>query len=125
MNSIVDFPTLTHSSNFSQFELQFDRELSTLFSWMNPTPRPCFNSVLLDEIRKAESLLELHQGYFNDTGSPHRVDFMVFGSKVPGVFNLGGDLGMFIEAIMRKDREPVPQGDWPGGKHHYHCAVTG
>ena len=29
----------------------------------------------------------------------------MFGSRTPGVFNLGGDLGMFIEAIMRKDRD--------------------
>ena len=36
-------------------------------------------------------------------GPAHRVDYAVFGSRVDGVFNLGGDLSMFIQSIMRKD----------------------
>jgi DSF synthase len=31
----------------------------------------------------------------------------VFGSHVNGVFNLGGDLSMFIQSIMRKDRDQL------------------
>jgi DSF synthase len=72
---------------------------------MNPAPRPCFNPVMVDEIARSERLLESHQGWINDRGRPQRVDYVVFGSRVPGVFNLGGDLNMFIQAIMRKDRE--------------------
>jgi DSF synthase len=51
----------------------------------------------------SERLLESHQGHINDEGRPSRVDYVVFGSRVPGVFNLGGDLNTFIQAIMRKD----------------------
>jgi DSF synthase len=109
MNAIVDFPTLATVNGYTQLELNFDSELRTLFSWMNAAPRPCFNSVLVGEIGRSEKLLELHQGHINHNGKPERVDNVVFGSRTPGVFNLGGDLSMFIQAIMRKDRELLSQ----------------
>jgi DSF synthase len=105
MNAIVDFPTTFKT--YTQLELDFDAELRTLFSWMKPAPRPCFNPVLLEEIGRYEHALELHQGHIHDCGRLERVSYVVFGSRTPGVFNLGGDLSMFIEAIMRKDRESL------------------
>jgi len=105
MNAVVDFPTLVVPKHLTQLELEFDAELKTLFSWMKPAPRPCFNPVLLEEIQRSEQALELHQGHFQSSGRLERVNYMVFGSRIPGVFNLGGDLNMFIEAIMRKDRD--------------------
>lgn len=105
MNAVVDFPVLTNFNRYEQLELEFDAELKTLFSWMNPAPRPCFNPVLLEEIQRSEQALELHQGHFHASGRLERVSYVVVGSRVPGVFNLGGDLNMFIEAIMRKDRD--------------------
>lgn len=107
MNAIVDFPTLTTLNSYEQIELEFDSELKTLFSWMKPEPRPCFNPGLLEEIQHCEQAIEVHQGHFHDSGRLARVNYVVFGSKVPGVFNLGGDLSMFIDAIMRKDRETL------------------
>jgi len=107
VNAIVDFPTLTTLNSYEQIELEFDSELKTLFSWMKPEPRPCFNPGLLEEIQHCEQAIEVHQGHFHDSGRLARVNYVVFGSKVPGVFNLGGDLSMFIDAIMRKDRETL------------------
>jgi len=107
VNAIVDFPTLTTLNSYEQIELEFDSELKTLFSWMKPEPRPCFNPGLLEEIQHCEQAIEVHQGHFHDSGRLAQVNYVVFGSKVPGVFNLGGDLSMFIDAIMRKDRETL------------------
>ncbi len=103
MNAMVDFPVLTTMNGYDQLEIEFDRELGTLFSWMRPAPRACFTETLLNDIAMSERLLESHQGHINDEGRPSRVDYVVFGSRVPGVFNLGGDLNAFIQAIMRKD----------------------
>ncbi len=105
MNAIVEFPTLTTLNNYTQLEIEFDRELSTITSWMKPAPRPCFNATLLEEIQRSEQLLESHQGYFNDCGQPQRVNYVVFGSRTPGVFNLGGDLNMLIQAITSRNRD--------------------
>lgn len=107
MNAIVDFPTLSAINSYTQLEIEHNQELNALFSWMKPTQRPCFNSVLLAEFEQSEKLLELHQGYINDKGAPARIDTVVFGSKSPSVYSLGGDLNMFIEAILRKDRATI------------------
>lgn len=105
MNAIVEFPVLSTVRAYTQLELEYDPELKTLFSWMKPTPRPCFTKTLLEEVQHLERLLEANQGYLNHQGHPERVAYLVAGSRASGAFNLGGDLGMFIEAIMRKDRE--------------------
>jgi DSF synthase len=107
MNAAVDFPSLSAINAYTQIEIEHSRELNALFSWMQPAPRPCFTPKMLDEFELSEKLLELHQGHINDKGSPARIDHVVFASRTPGVFNLGGDLGMFIEKIMRRDRAAV------------------
>lgn len=104
MNAIVDFPVISTLNSYQQLELEFDPELHTVFSWMKGTPRPCFTAQLLEEVQHFEKLLEANQGHLSHCGRPERVDYLVAGSRTPGVFNLGGDLAMFIEAIMRKDR---------------------
>lgn len=107
MNSVVEFPTLTSVDKYTQLELEFNRDTRTLFSWMKPEPRPCFNTVLVEEIARSEKLIELHRGQIHEAGKLERVDHVVFASRVPGVFNLGGDLALFIQAILRKDRETL------------------
>ena len=103
MNAIVEFPTLTSFKTYTQIQLEYDPELHTLFSWMKPAPRPCFNAALLGEVSRFEKLLEANAGHINHSGRPERVAYLVAGSRSPGVFNLGGDLSMFIDAITRKD----------------------
>ena len=104
MNAIVEFPALASLDRMKQFDLEYDPELRALFSWMKPAPRPCFNREILDDVARFEGTLEEHQGWIAYRGQPHRVDYAVFGSHIDGVFNLGGDLSMFIQSIMRKDR---------------------
>lgn len=103
MNAIVDFPVFSTVRTYKQLELEYDAELRTLFSWMRPEPRPCFTKTLLEEVQDLERMLESNQGYLNHQGHAERVAYLVAGSRATGAFNLGGDLGMFIEAIMRKD----------------------
>jgi DSF synthase len=105
VNAIVDFPRLSTLHSYDQLELEFDPELQTIFSWMAPRPRPCFTARLLEEVRHFEALLEANQGFFSYRGQSEKVDFLVAASRAPGAYNLGGDLAMFVEAIMRKDRE--------------------
>lgn len=105
MNVINDLPVLSTISSYEMLELEFSSELNTLFSWMKPAPRPCFSATLLDEIRHSESLIESHRGYINHQGQPRKLDYVVYGSRIPGVFNLGGDLNMFVQAILRQDRK--------------------
>ena len=107
MNAVVEFPSLQASTAYQQLEIEHDRNLRTIFSWMKPTPRSCFTSALLADFELSESLLELHRGHVSDCGSPARIDYVVFGNPTPGVFNLGGDLSLLVEVIVNQDRATI------------------
>jgi DSF synthase len=104
MNAVANLPVLSTSSCYSMLDFEYLPEHRTLFSWMKPTPRACFSAALLEQIRESETLLQSHRGLVSHEGQPEEVAHVVFGSRVSGVFNLGGDLGMFIQAILRQDR---------------------
>ena len=74
---------------------------------MQPKARPVFNLQLLEELRSFHGELEERNGLTWDDGVARQVNYLVLGSKVPGIYNLGGDLGLFREAITRKDREQL------------------
>jgi len=105
MNKIVEFPTLPATKSYTELELHYDSDLKTLFSWMKPKGRPCFTATLLEEVQHFEKLIEANAGHINHCGRPEQISYLVAGSKATGAFNLGGDLGMFIESIMRQDRK--------------------
>lgn len=107
MNTVADFPALANTQNLRQIEVEYDAETLTLYWWMKPSPRPCFNREFLDEVERFESRLQQHQGWMQHAGQECKVENAVFGSRIPGVFNLGGDLSMFIQAILRKDRKSL------------------
>jgi DSF synthase len=103
MNAIVEFPSLADPTLLKQVDVEFDAETATLFWFMHPSPRPCFNAGLLEESKEFEGRIEQHNGWFLHDGKEHRIQNAVYGSRTPGVFNLGGDLSMFVQAILRKD----------------------
>jgi DSF synthase len=107
MNAVAEFPALANTQNLRQIEIEYDADTLTLYWWMKPIPRPCFNSAFLDEVAQFESRLQQHQGWMQHEGRECKVENAVFGSRIPGVFNLGGDLSMFIQAILRKDRKTL------------------
>jgi DSF synthase len=107
MNAVAEFPALANTQNLRQIEVEYDAETLTMYWWMKPSPRPCFNGEFLEEAARFESRIQQHQGWISHAGRECKVENAVFGSRIPGVFNLGGDLAMFIQAILRKDRKTL------------------
>ncbi|MGE5667018.1 MAG: crotonase/enoyl-CoA hydratase family protein, partial [Betaproteobacteria bacterium] len=107
MNAVTELPALANTNTLRQIEVEYDQETLTMYWWMKPAPRPCFNAAFLEEVAEFEHKLEQHEGRMVHQGRQCKVDTAVFGSSVPGVFNLGGDLSMFIQSILRKDRESL------------------
>jgi DSF synthase len=67
---------------------------------MNAQPRPCFTSVLLDEICEYQESVKTEMRQSEQT----KYDYLVAASDVEGVFNLGGDLAVFFDLIKKQDR---------------------
>lgn len=115
MNAIVEFPSLADPNLLKQVDVEYDAATSTLYWWMRPAPRPCFNPTLLDESRDFEGRIEQHNGWFLYEGRECRIENAVYGSRTPGIFNLGGDLALFVQKILSKDRDTL--------RHYGHLCV--
>ncbi|BAO43981.1 crotonase/enoyl-CoA hydratase family protein [Thiolapillus brandeum] len=90
--------------SYNQLQVSVDLATKTAWCQMAPGPRPCFNPTILREIHDlqqkahdvvADGLLE--------------IDYFVWQSALPDVWNLGGDLGLFRELIQNKDRKTLSE----------------
>src|SRR5439155_14844583 len=103
MNAVAEvrfFP----QAQFTQIETRFDPEYGVLWGFMNPKPRPTFNAQLLAEACEFADRIAKSGAVVRDAGHQHRINYVIEASKVPGVYNLGGDLALFREAINHNDR---------------------
>jgi len=107
MNSVVEFYQVNSVNN--QVRTRFDAELSAMFYYMNPEPRPCFNKTCLAELHKNQTTLEAMRGQIVVNGSIKQVNYLVLASDVPGIFNLGGDLSVFSDLIRSQQRETLKE----------------
>ncbi|HTT39650.1 MAG TPA: crotonase/enoyl-CoA hydratase family protein [Burkholderiales bacterium] len=97
--------------NIEQSELFFSDQLSAaydpsanaIWSRWTPTPRPSFNPDLLDDLAEYCSFVTATRGVVRWRGESLPIEYSVLASGVPGVFNLGGDLDLFVQLIERQD----------------------
>jgi DSF synthase len=88
-----------------QLSALYDREQQAMWVRWNPTPRPNFNLNLLQDLDRYCRFLAHTGGEVECQGANAPVEYAVLASKVPGVFNLGGDLNLFTQLIDRQDRD--------------------
>jgi DSF synthase len=104
MNAIVDFNQLSNTT-YEQVGTRFDNEFGVMWSIMQPEPRPCFNKTCLTELLQHQAHIRSMEGGVTSQGKAHKINYHVFASSVEGVFNLGGDLSIFKQLIIAKDRD--------------------
>ena len=90
---------------FNQIGVQIDPDYGILWVYQKPTPRPCFNPALITEVRSIQKLLETYNGHIPYRGQMVPIHYHVLDSHSPGIFSLGGDLHLFRDHVMRKDKE--------------------
>jgi len=91
-------------ARFSQFDVELDAEHEILWARMRGNPIPNFNPRLLAEARDIQRAIEASGGRVRVDGAERAFRYLVLGSSTPGVFNLGGDLGLFMQLIRARDR---------------------
>lgn len=92
----------TPEESFTSLDIQYDEQRQLAWYRMNAYPRPCFTPALLSEIQRWFDELK-------ESSSLSYVNHIVMGSNVPGTFNLGGDLNLFYNLIMNKNRDGLMQ----------------
>ena len=91
---------------YTQFTTRYDSETSSIWCWMNPEPRPCMNGRLIDElVQLQQQLTDTYTHQHPDTIWPFR--HLILASKIPGIYNLGGDLELIKEYIVNNEEEKL------------------
>jgi DSF synthase len=99
---IRDISTETRSdTDESQLKTYYDSKNKTGWFLMRGAPRPAFTLNLLSEI--SAYFESVKQDMASSQGEKY--DFLVQGSDIEGVFNLGGDLDLFSKYIRDGDRD--------------------
>lgn len=91
----------------SQFSTEFEPATGTIWGYFKPKGTPCFSLGLLKSIREHDSALAINEGQVDVDGIMSKVNYYVLGSRVPGIFNLGGDLALFVLLIKSRDRQAL------------------
>lgn len=88
-----------------QLSAHYDADARAIWCRWNPTPRPSFNPALLQDLGSYCRFVTSTRGSIEHLGERAPVEYAVLSSGVPGVFNLGGDLDLFIRLIETADEQ--------------------
>ena len=91
--------------SFSQIDVEIDPVHGVVWVYQKSSPRPCFNPQLIREVRRVQIMLETYQGSLPYQGELVPIHYHVLDSRTPGIFSMGGDLNLFHDHIVRKDRD--------------------
>ena len=94
----------------SQYETEFEPATGTLWAYFNPSDGlSCYSLKLLKDILRHDQQLIANKGKVEIDGVLHTVNHYVTASRIPGIFNTGGDLALFSMLIKAGDREALAQ----------------
>ena len=103
----VQHLAVQHSLNLTEFETEYDPERAILWGFYNPQSGSQATLKLLEDLRKHDRLFESNGGRVFHEGQLRPVNYFVWGSRLNGVYNLGGDLAFFMDCVARRDRDAL------------------
>jgi DSF synthase len=111
LTALVATPVATGTALSSRphLDVVHDHAAATLWCRMRPKGRPCFSPALLADIEALQT--DLLRG-----DADAAIRYVVMGSAIPGIYNLGGDLGLFASLIR--------DGDLAGLRRYGHASVA-
>lgn len=86
---------------YSQLATHYDAKYKIAWLLMKSAPRPCFTPNLLNDLKSHVNHIKTEMSYTRN----EKYDYLVLGSDIEGIFNLGGDLNLFRTLIEQKNRE--------------------
>ncbi len=92
------------SQDYADLEVALTAEDRAFWCFMKPRERPSFTPGLLRDLGQMQALID---ALFAATppGAETPFDYFVLGSRLSGVYNLGGDLSLLAEKVRQQDRE--------------------
>ncbi len=101
-----EIKALLESHPYEELSVEFDQHERVLWYFMAPEARPSATTGLMEDIKHLQDQVRsLFTQHGNLADQP--VKYMVLGSRMPGIFNLGGDLALFGQLISDRDRDAL------------------
>ena len=92
----------------SQYQTEFEPATGTLWGYFNPKDgTPCYSLDLLNDILEHDQAMVANRCQLEIEGMTYPVHYYVTASRIPGVFNVGGDLALFAMLIKTRDRSAL------------------
>ncbi|TVR82936.1 MAG: enoyl-CoA hydratase [Rhodospirillales bacterium] len=110
------------AKTITQATIEFDPQLRTLWQFMAPTERPSFTPALIEDITATLDFVE--ENWLANDPESNKPEFLVLGSRVPGIFNLGGDLPRFQRLIEARDEAALRAYAYACVRGQYRLAVN-
>ena len=88
---------------YDQLITDFKEDQGVMWCYANPSPRPCFTPQLLNDLIKFLNAVRNINSADIRSGWAPSVKYLILASYRPGVFSLGGDLELFVDAIRTRD----------------------
>ena len=106
-SSIVYKPEIFNRSEPQQplFGTHFEPSKGVYWIYLNEDSPAKFTPKLVDGLRTEQINIVERTRREIAAGITPKINYQVFSSSKPGVFNLGGDLEFFLEKIEKNDRE--------------------
>ena len=94
----------------TQYPTEFEPATGTVWGYFDPKEGvPCYTLGLLKDILAHDQALVRNGGKVEVQGLLHDVNYYVTASRIPGIFNVGGDLALFSMLIKARDRQALGQ----------------
>jgi DSF synthase len=93
-----------HPTSYRHLRTRFEPQYGALWCYLAPHPRHCFSFEVLEELRRFQERIEQSA---DGEGKGLGVRYVILASVTPGVFNFGGDLGLFIRCLKENDPETL------------------
>lgn len=92
--------------SLDELQVEYDSARKILWWFMTPKDRPSFTRGLLEDMHTfGDGLEDMIRRRNRNVG--RSVRYLVLGSKLSGIFNLGGNLDLFLSLINRGDHESL------------------
>lgn len=94
------------SAGYHELDLTLDLHGEAIWCYMRPAGPPSFTPTLLDELISVRRTVQ--RMFANlPPGEAAPVKYFIGASRLPGIYNLGGDLRYFIKCIRARDLEAL------------------
>jgi DSF synthase len=91
------------NQHFSELEVELDEKTRACWAFMKPNGRPSYTPGLLRDLDTLQQAIKKESTESRAAGEIP-VQYFVLASKIPGIFNLGGDLTLLARHIRAQDR---------------------